>query len=62
MRASFIIISLTLIICAACVVTIFWGLDPDLFGELDEKFDISDAVMSCVVIYLLASMPSRLEH
>lgn len=59
---SFLITSITLLICAMCVITIFWALNPDIFQILDEKFDLSDAVLSCVIIFLLAKIPSEKLH
>lgn len=62
MRSPFILIAIILVICAACVATIFWALDPTDFYALDDKFDISDAVLSCVIIFLIANIPSEKLH
>ena len=62
MRFPYVILALVLVICAACVVTIFWALDPTDFWAVDDKMDLSDALLSCVILFLIANIPSTKLH
>ena len=61
-RAMMLILLFILPVIAACVATIFWGLNPTDFYAIEDKTDASDAVLSCIILFLLANIPSRQPH
>jgi len=46
-------------ITLAAFGTIFWSLDADGFAAFEARFDVSDAILTAVILILLALLPLR---
>ncbi len=47
------------LLALASIATIIWSLDADSFYAIEEKLDLSDAILTCALLVLAAVFPAQ---